>query len=241
MRVADKKQEFTTMLNESRKLEEVNSDFLSKIVDMEDKIESLPERGAGKDTLKKQKIEFKVIFWYNSFTKTSQWNERPTLIFLFCFAMQRTKSELNQIKVLFDEIKEINERILTKYEAEDTSKVKVKYERLVSRFEELCNKLFVRGDSISDALQTIDDYDGQLSKFSDWLYKIEQDLNYLEDYCLKSEDTNATLLTVIELYQVSWTFEYFFSFLRPFHLKSWLNRANKVLPHVVALNSFLSS
>lgn len=122
---------------------------------------------------------------------------------LFFSLMQRTKSELNQIKVLFDEIKEINERILTKYEAEDTSKVKVKYERLVSRFEELCNKLFVRGDSISDALQTIDDYDGQLSKFSDWLYKIEQDLNYLEDYCLKSEDTNATLLTVIELYQVS--------------------------------------
>lgn len=110
---------------------------------------------------------------------------------------------MNQIKVLFDEIKEINERILTKYDAEDTSKVKVKYERLVSRFDELCNKLFVRGDSISDALQTIDDYDGQLCKFSDWLYKIEQDLNYLEDYCLKSEDTNSTLLTVIELYQVS--------------------------------------
>lgn len=63
MRVADKKQEFTTMLNESRKLEEVNSDFLSKIVDMEDKIENLPERAAGKDTLKKQKIEFKVISW----------------------------------------------------------------------------------------------------------------------------------------------------------------------------------
>ena len=62
MKVADKKELFTTMLNESRKLEEVNSDFLGKIVDMEDKIEALPERGAGKDTLKKQKTEFKVSF-----------------------------------------------------------------------------------------------------------------------------------------------------------------------------------
>ena len=60
MKVINKKQQFTTMLDESRKLEEVNSDFLSKIVDMEDKIENLPERGMGKDTLKKQKIEFKV-------------------------------------------------------------------------------------------------------------------------------------------------------------------------------------
>ena len=60
MKVIDKKHQFTTMLDESRKLEEVNSDFLGKIVDMESKIENLPEQSVGKDTLKKQKIEFKV-------------------------------------------------------------------------------------------------------------------------------------------------------------------------------------
>jgi hypothetical protein len=61
----------------------------------------------------------------------------------------------------------------------------------------------LRGDNISDALQMIEDFDGQLKTFSQWLYKIEQDLNYLEDYCLKSDDTNSNKQTVIELYQVS--------------------------------------
>ena len=61
----------------------------------------------------------------------------------------------------------------------------------------------MRGDNIDEAFQTIDDYDGQLQNFSQWLYKIEQDLNYLEDYCLKSDDANSTKQTVIELYQVS--------------------------------------
>lgn len=61
----------------------------------------------------------------------------------------------------------------------------------------------MRGDNIDEVLQAIDDFDGQLQSFSQWLYKIEQDLNYLEDYCLKSEDTNSTKQTVIELYQVS--------------------------------------
>ena len=86
------------------------------------------------------------------------------------------------------------------------SKIQINYDRLVGRFDELCAKLFIRGDSITDALQMIDDYDGQLNKFGEWLYKIEQDLNYLEDYCLKSEDTNSTRQTVIELYQVSFVF-----------------------------------
>lgn len=116
---------------------------------------------------------------------------------------QKTRSELNQIKQLFDELKEINEKMLNKYQANDTSKVKLKYDRLVSRFNDLNNRLFVRGDSISDALQMIEDFDGQLLTFSQWLYKIEQDLNYLEDYCLKSDDTNSNKQTVIELYQVS--------------------------------------
>ena len=67
-------------------------------------------------------------------------------------------------------------------------------------------RLFVRGDSISDALQMIDDFDGQVQNFSQWLYKIEQDLNYLEDYCLKSDDTNSNKQTVIELYQVNFNY-----------------------------------
>jgi hypothetical protein len=63
-------------------------------------------------------------------------------------------------------------------------------------------RLFSRGDYISDTLQIIDDYDGQLQNFLQWLHKIEQDLKYLEDYCLKSEDTDSTKQTVIDLYQV---------------------------------------
>jgi hypothetical protein len=64
--------------------------------------------------------------------------------------------------------------------------------------------LSFRGDHISEALQTIDDFDGQLQAFSQWLDKIEKDLNYLEDYCLKAEDTNSTKQTIIELYQVNY-------------------------------------
>lgn len=67
MKVLDKKHQFNTMLDESRKLEEVNSDFLSKIVDMEQKIDSLPEQSCGKDTLRKQKIEFKVTSFVKYF------------------------------------------------------------------------------------------------------------------------------------------------------------------------------
>ena len=68
----------------------------------------------------------------------------------------------------------------------------------------------MRGDNIDEAFQTIDDYDGQLQKFAQWLYKIEQDLNYLEDYCLNSDDTqDSTKQTVIELYQVSFAFVFF--------------------------------
>ncbi len=48
------------MLDESRKLEEVNNDFLGKIVDMENKIDNLPEQSLGRETLRKQKTEFKV-------------------------------------------------------------------------------------------------------------------------------------------------------------------------------------
>jgi hypothetical protein len=49
------------MLNESRKLELINNDFLEKISEMEHKVECLPEPSLGKDTLRKQKTEYKVM------------------------------------------------------------------------------------------------------------------------------------------------------------------------------------
>ena len=64
--------------------------------------------------------------------------------------------------------------------------------------------MLIRGDHISEALQTIDDFDGLLQSFLQWLDKIEKDLNYLEDYSLKAEDTNSTKQTIIELYQVNY-------------------------------------
>jgi F0F1-type ATP synthase gamma subunit len=53
---------------------------------------------------------------------------------------KKTRNELNQIKQLFDELKDINEKIMNKYQANDTSKVKVKYDRLVSRFNDINNR-----------------------------------------------------------------------------------------------------
>ena len=65
------------------------------------------------------------------------------------------------------------------------------------------NIRFVHNDVITDVLQTIDDYNGQVGRFTQWLYKIEQDLSYLEDYCVRTDDANSTKQTVIELYQVN--------------------------------------
>jgi hypothetical protein len=124
------------------------------------------------------------------------------------------KLELSQLKQNFEDIKAKNGSLLTKYEQDDVSKFRVKHDRLLSRYNELTSRLLMRGDNIDEALQTVDDYDGQLQTFAQWLYKIEQDLNYLEDYCLNSDDTkDATKQTVIELYQVSSCFFFSFFFL----------------------------
>lgn len=113
------------------------------------------------------------------------------------------RSELNQLKQMLDELNEINKTIVTSCSSDDTSTLEIKYERLRARFGDMENRLCTHGDVISDALQTIDDYNGQVATFADWLYKIEQDLSYLEDYCLRSDhDANSTKQTVIELYQV---------------------------------------
>ncbi len=62
-----------------------------------------------------------------------------------------------------------------------------------------------RGQNISEALQVIEEYDGTLYEFTQWLSKIEKDLNYLEDYCTKSDEHDSTKQTVIELYKVSYS------------------------------------
>ena len=107
----EKKRQFEEMLSDCRRLDQINNDFLNRIVEMEQKVETLPDLTYGKDTLKKQKTEYKNV-----------------------------KSELNQIKDLFDELKDIHEAIINKYQTNDTSKIKLKYDRLVSRFNEICNR-----------------------------------------------------------------------------------------------------
>lgn len=53
------------------------------------------------------------------------------------------KSKLNQIKQMFEELKNVNEKILNKYKNDDTSKIKIKYDRSVTRFNDLGNRLFI--------------------------------------------------------------------------------------------------
>lgn len=57
-----------------------------------------------------------------------------------------------------------------------------------------------------EALQIIEDFDGTLLNFSHALNKIEKDLNYLEDYLIKNEDSETNKQTLIDLYKVSKNF-----------------------------------
>ena len=96
------------MLNECRKLEQINYEFTNRITEMEEKLINLPSLGHGVETLKKQKNEYKEF-----------------------------RSEINQLKSLFDELKDITQAIIFKYQSDDVNKIKIRYERLVSRFNEL--------------------------------------------------------------------------------------------------------
>ncbi len=87
----DRKNQLETMLIECRKLEQINNEFSNRIVDMENKVQSLPDITFGQDTLKRQKNQYKQI-----------------------------KNELNQTRQLFDELKEVNEKIINKYNNDDT-------------------------------------------------------------------------------------------------------------------------
>ncbi len=107
-KVIDRKDTLETMLSECRKLEQINYEFTNRITEMEEKIMNLPSIGNGVETLKKQKIEYKEV-----------------------------RSEINQLKGLFEELKDITQAIIYKYQSDDISKIRIRYERLVTRFNEL--------------------------------------------------------------------------------------------------------
>ena len=62
--------------------------------------------------------------------------------------------------------------------------------------------IYNHGTNINEALQIIEDYDGTFSAFTQWITKVENDLNYLEDYCLQADDNDSTKQTAIDLYKV---------------------------------------
>lgn len=107
-KVIDRKDILETMLNECRKLEQINYEFTNRITEMEEKIQNLTPIGNAVDNLKLQKSEYKEM-----------------------------RAEINQLKSLFDELKEINQTIIEKYQTDDISKIRLRYERLVSRFNEI--------------------------------------------------------------------------------------------------------
>lgn len=49
-----------TMLDDSRHLDKLNSEFSDRVGEIEQKMQGLPEPSLGKDTLKRQKTEYKV-------------------------------------------------------------------------------------------------------------------------------------------------------------------------------------
>lgn len=108
LKVKERKNQLECMLNECHKLDQINFEFINRIQEMENKVMNLPPLGSGYDTLKQQKIEYKEI-----------------------------RVEINHLKQLFEELREVNQTIIDKYLFDDTSKIRVKYERLVTRFNEL--------------------------------------------------------------------------------------------------------
>jgi hypothetical protein len=54
--------------------------------------------------------------------------------------IKQIRSEVNQLRPFYDEIKETNEKLISAYASDDTSKIKMKYDRIVTRFNDLTNK-----------------------------------------------------------------------------------------------------
>jgi hypothetical protein len=59
-KVIEKKMRLETMLDDSRHLDKLNSEFSDRVGEIEQKMQGLPEPSLGKDTLKRQKTEYKV-------------------------------------------------------------------------------------------------------------------------------------------------------------------------------------
>lgn len=234
------------MLNECRKLEQINNEFANRIQEIEQKVESLPNLSFGKDTLKRQKSEYKVsqLSWldfFNLLGLSITMITDPFLVYLYQWLLYR-KSKASSInwnncstswrtstRPSFEStrrtIRAISKSSTIDWSLGSTTSATSKWpvdpsgiDRLIGWMDHHLfilglfflslsappTRLLSHGDCITEALQTVDDFDGQLQSFSQWLHKIEQDLNYLEDYCLKSDaDSSSTKQTVIELYQVS--------------------------------------
>jgi hypothetical protein len=60
MNVIERKKLLESMFNECQKLESINTEFMNRIIEIEQKVDGLPELTFGKDTLRKQKTEYKV-------------------------------------------------------------------------------------------------------------------------------------------------------------------------------------
>lgn len=59
-KLSERKQHLESMQDEYKNLSNAYEEFLNKINNMEQKVESLPELSFGKDTLKRQKTDYKV-------------------------------------------------------------------------------------------------------------------------------------------------------------------------------------
>ena len=59
-KVTEKKTRLEAMLDECRHLDKLNSEFSDRVYEIEQKMQGLPEPSLGKDTLKRQKTEYKV-------------------------------------------------------------------------------------------------------------------------------------------------------------------------------------
>ncbi len=115
-RVIEQKKQMEEMLMESKQLNELNDDFNNRLNEMESKLNLLVDISyMGKDTLRKQKFEYKQI-----------------------------RCEMNELNKAFVQLKDLFERAFCKYESNrtdfDLNLVKSMYDRCLIRFDDLNNK-----------------------------------------------------------------------------------------------------
>lgn len=115
-RVIEQKRQLEEMLKESEQLNELNESFNHRLNEMDSKLSHLVDIGfMGKDTLRKQKFEYKQI-----------------------------RSEMNELSKAFVQLKELFEHSFCKYESNrndfDLNLIKSMYDRCLIRFDDLNNK-----------------------------------------------------------------------------------------------------